>query len=268
MRTICVAVTALLVSSALQGQLAPPNAAGVRFAHVHLYVADVSLHASLWPELFGGELLEEAGYTALSIPGALIFFTDQAPTAPSVGTAVNHVGLEVRDLEAVLSRWRARGYEVDSESTGGEGLAQASITMPNGARIELQGNPGLATESAMHHVHFYAPRPDEAVAWYTEMFSGVRRARGTIETTADVPGSNLSFSESEGAVAPTRGTAIEHVGFEVEDIQAFAATLESKGVELDGEPFYVESLDLWVAFFFGPNGARIEITQGLHHFGR
>ena len=131
MRTIVIAVAALLVPSTVESQLARPNEAGVRFAHVHLYVTDVGLHTSLWLELFGGELLEEAGYTALSLPGALIFFTEQTPTAPSSGTAVNHVGLKVRDLDAVLSEWRSLGYEVDSEFTGGEGLRQAYITMPN-----------------------------------------------------------------------------------------------------------------------------------------
>lgn len=266
MRRALAVVAVLSLPCVAQGQLAPPNDAGVRFAHVHLYVADADLHKALWPELLGGELVEEAGYAALRVPGALIFFTEQAPSAPSVGTAVNHVGFRVRDLDVVLAKWRALGYEVEAERTGGEGRPQASITMPNGARVELLEDPGLTTVSAMHHVHFYAPRPRDVLGWYTENFSGVPRARGTIETTADVPGSNLSFSESDGEVAPTPGTAIEHIGFEVEDIQAFAAMLESKGVEV--EPFYVESLDLWVAFLLDPNGARVEITQGLDHFGR
>ena len=267
-RKILIAAVALLVPSMAESQLAPPNEAGVRFAHVHLYVADVDLHATLWPRLFGGELLREAGYTALSIPGAQIFFTEQAPTAPSPGTAVDHVGIKVQDLDAVLGRWRSLGYEVDAEFTGGEGLRQAYITMPGGARVELAGDPSLEGASEMHHVHFYSPRHREMLAWYTEMFAAVPRTRGTIETTADVPGSTLSFPESEGAVGPTPGTAIDPIGFEVEDIESFAEMLESKGVEFDTPPFYVESLDLWVAFFRDPNGTRVEITEGLYHFGR
>ena len=268
MGKIVVAVAALFIPSVIYGQIAPPNAAGVRFAHVHLYVSNLSLHRSLWSELLGGELLEEAGYTALSIPGALIFFTEQAPTAPSAGTAVNHVGFKVQDLDAVLSKWRTLGYAVDSGSTGGEGLRHAYITMPNGARVELTGDPALTTPSEMHHVHYHSPRHREVLAWYRDIFSAVPRVRAAIETTADVPGSNLTFTRSDGTVLPTRGTAVDHVGFEVEDIEAFAEMLGSKGVELEGPPFYVESLDLWVAFFPDPNGARVEITQGLHHFGR
>lgn len=268
MRKVLVAVITLLVPCNVQGQLAQPNGSGVRFAHVHLSVADVELHKTLWPDLFGGVLIEEAGYAAVGVPGALIFFTEREPTAPSVGTAVNHFGLKVRDLEAVLTKWRAHGYEVDSGFTGGEGLPQAYITMPNGARVELQGDPALQTDSEMHHVHFYSPKHREILAWYTDIFAGVPRTRGTIETTADVPGSNLSFAESDGEVTATSGTAVDHIGFEVNDINAFAQMLESKGVELEGPPFYVESLDLWVAFFRDPNGARVEVTNGLDHFGR
>ena len=268
MRKILLAVAALLVPSLAESQLASPNDAGLRFSHVHMYVTDLNLHKALWPDILGGELLEEGGFTALSIPGALIFLTEQAPSAPSLGTAINHVGFKVRDLDGVLSRWRARGYEVDAEFTGGEGLPQAYITMPNGARVELSGDPSIATPSEMHHVHFYSQAHRETLAWYTDTFSGSPRTRGTIETTADVPGTNLSFAESEGNVLPTPGTAVDHVGFEVEDIQAFAAMLASKGVQLERPPFYVESLDVWVAFFPDPNGARVEISQGLEHFGR
>jgi catechol-2,3-dioxygenase len=37
------------------GQLATPNADGIRFGHVHLNVPDAEQHAALWEEHFGGE---------------------------------------------------------------------------------------------------------------------------------------------------------------------------------------------------------------------
>ena len=266
MRYAVLIFAALLGSSGLQAQLAAPNDGGVAFNHVHLSVADIELHKSLWTELLDGVLVEKSGYAAVRIPGALIFFTEREPTGPSVGTAVNHFGFKVRDLQAVLTRWRARDYEVDAEWMGAEG-PQAFITMPNGAKVELTGDPGLSVSSEMHHVHFYSPQHEDVLAWYVDVFGGPPRTRGTIETTTDVPGSNLSFTSSEGAeVATTQGTAVDHIGFEVEDIQAFAAFLRSKGVEFQAEPFYVESLDIWVGFFVDPAGARVEISQGLDRF--
>ncbi|NNF27156.1 MAG: VOC family protein [Gemmatimonadetes bacterium] len=265
MRCALIAITTLLVPSPGLGQLAGPNDRGVAFNHVHLRVADLDLHKALWVGLLDGVLIEKAGYTAVQIPGALIFFTEQEPSAPSVGTTVDHVGFKVRDLEAALGWWRDQGHTVVDEWSGGEGLPQAYVTMPNGTRVELTGDSALPESSEMHHVHHYSSRPQELLDWYVEVFGGVPRTRGTIQTTADVPGTNLSFAESE-SVSPTKGTAIDHIGFEVEDIDAFAGTLKERGVEFEVEPFYVESLDIWVAFFFDPAGTRVEISQGLNTF--
>lgn len=267
MHRVALCLTALLAAFAgsAGAQLAPPNAAGLTFSHVHLNVADVEVHKRLWSGLLAGTVVERAGYVAISVPGALIFLTERVPTSPSVGTAIDHVGFKVRDLDAALARWRGWGYEVDAEFTGGEGLPQAYVTMPNGTRVELTGDVGLGVPSEMHHVHFYSPEHEEMLAWYLEILGGVRRSRGTIETTTDVPGSNLSFGNAD-QVAETELTATDHVGFEVTDIQAFAEMLESKGVEFQLAPFHVESLDVWVGFFIDPAGARIEISQGLDRF--
>ena len=263
--SLVLAAALLLWPSRVDAQLAPPNAAGLSFNHVHLSVADVESHKTLWTELLEGEVVERSGYVAIAVSGTLIFLTDGAPTAPSVGTAVNHVGFKVRDLEAVLDTWKGLGYEVDAEFMGGEGFPQAYVTMPNGTRVELTGDPGISGASEMHHVHFYAPDHEAHLAWWLNLLEGTRRTRGTIETTMDVPGSNLSFAQAD-VVAPTQGTAVDHVGFEVEDIHAFADMLRSKGVEFQIEPFHVESLDIWVGFFVDPAGARIEISQGLDGF--
>ena len=269
MKSLAPALVALLLmrAPAVMAQLALPSAAGLTFAHVHLNVVDIELHKGLWSELLDGEVVERSGYVAIALPGALIFLTDRGPTAPSTGTAVDHVGFKVRDLEAVLARWRERGGEVDAEFIGGEGLPQAYVTMPNGTRVELTGDPGIETSSEMHHLHFYAPDPEALLGWWVDVLEGTPRARGTIETTMDVPGANLSFGRAE-AVLPTQGTAVDHIGFEVEDIEAFAATLRSRGVSFQIEPFYVESIDTWVGFFVDPAGARVEISEGLDRFRR
>ena len=153
-------------------QLAPPNAAGLAFSHVHLNVADVELHKTLWSELFEGRVIEHAGHVAISVPGTLIFLDDRAPTAPSVGTAVNHVGFKVQDLSSTLSMWRSWGYEVDAEFMGGEGLPQAYITLPNGTRVELTGDPHLTRSAEMHHVHFYSPDREDLLGWWCDENGG------------------------------------------------------------------------------------------------
>lgn len=265
MRSAFLLLVALGMATPIGAQLSEFNTAGVAFAHVHLSVADVALEKALWSELLSGDVVEREGYTAVRVPGALVFFTDRAPTAPSVGTAVDHVGFKVRSLAQTLQRWTALGRSVDDEWMGSEGMAQAYVTMPNGTRVELTEDASLSAESEMHHVHFHSPDPDGLRAWYMDLFGASPRVRGTIQTTADVPGANLSFSQAD-VVTSTAGTAVDHIGFEVEDIAAFADQLRQKGVSFETEPFHVESLDIWVGFFVDPAGTRVEISQGLRTF--
>lgn len=266
MRTLSLALVPLALVGPLQGQLAEPNDVGVSFGHVHISVTDLALHEGLWTDLFDGVVVKKAGYSAVRIPGTLIFFTEQEATEVSVNTAVDHFGLRVRDLGSVLGEWRVLGNEIDSEWVSPEGASKAYITMPDGIRLELEEAPQLPTLSEMHHVHIYSPEYEGLTEWYSSLFGATPRARGAIQTTVDVPGANISFSDSDASRAPTDGTAIDHFGFEVEDMDALLELLEERGIELAYGPFYVESLDLRVAFFNDPSGALVEVTQGLDKY--
>jgi catechol 2,3-dioxygenase-like lactoylglutathione lyase family enzyme len=266
MRHTSIGLMALLTAGPVHAQLAAPNAHGVSFAHVHISVTDLSLHETLWTDLFDGVLVKKAGYSAVRVPGVLIFFTEQEPTTTSVNTVIDHFGFRVRNLAEVLGKWQAQGNDVDSRWTSAEGLPKAYITMPDGIRLELEEAPGLSTSTEMHHVHIYSPRYQELPEWYGGLFGATSTARGGIQTTVGVPGANLSFSDSDEPRAPSDGTAIDHIGFEVEDMDAFAALLRQEGIEVEFGPLYIESLDLWVAFFTDPSGALVEATQGLDKY--
>lgn len=260
-----------LLATPVLAQIAGPNDAGVAFGHVHLYVADVDLHSHLLTELFDATLKEKAGYTAVEIPGALIFLTAEEPTAPSRSTAMDHFALEVRDLDAVLEAWRDLGYEVDEGGPAeahesADAARRAFITLPDGAALELRENPGLKVTARMDHVHFFTPLSDELVAWYAALFGTTSAEPAGAETTTTVPGSGLVFTSSELERAPTEGTAIDHVGFEVENMEVFAEMLRAEGVEFVWGPNHIESLDIWVAFFNDPSGVLVEVTEGLPTF--
>jgi catechol 2,3-dioxygenase-like lactoylglutathione lyase family enzyme len=49
----------------------------------------------------------------------------------------------------------------------------------------------------------------------------------------DMPGVNLSFSEGTKPPVPTKGRAIDHIGFEVDNLEAFVATLKEKGINIE-----------------------------------
>jgi catechol 2,3-dioxygenase-like lactoylglutathione lyase family enzyme len=263
MRSIAIVAVVLSLTAPADAQLAPLNAAGVSFAHVHLNVADVDVHTALWVDHFDGTVVQKGPLTTVKVPGALIVFTERAPTGGSQGSVMDHFGFKVPDLEASLDRWRSSGYEVQAEFAGVEGSANAYLMAPDGVRFELQEDPALKAPAEMYHVHFFTSDYRDLMAWYADVFSATVTPRGTLETTADVPGANLSFSNARDERAATQGRAIDHIGFEVADIDAFAEMLAARGIELEFAPRRIDSIELTIAFFTDPSGVRIELTEGM-----
>ena len=262
MRLLLTAVVLLSLVSPAYAQLAVPNEAGLTYGHVHLNVSDVELHKQLWVEHFGGVVTQKGSLIAVRLPGFLVALSGREPTGPSLGSAMDHFGFKVRNMEKFLAKWRAAGYSVDSEFTGAEGQANAYVTMPGGARIELQEDQMLRVEVSGYHVHFRTPEYEELLDWYVEVFGLEVRPRGSIQTTTNVPGMNLSFGNSDEALAPTRGRAIDHIGFELDDLQAFTEQLKEKGIEFDTDYRVIDTLQLKIAYITDPSGVRIEFTEG------
>ena len=266
MRLLLTGIVALLLVSPAQAQRALPNAAGVSFAHVHLNVADIEVRKKLWVEHFDGVVVQKGPLTKVKFPGMLVVLTERAPSGNSQGTVMDHFGFKVRNLAEVLTGWRAAGYEVQSEFTGAEGFDNAYLRAPDGVKFELQEDVTLSVRAEAYHVHFFMSEYVELMGWYVDMFSAVQRARGSHPTTADVPGINLSFSNSRTERAPTEGRAIDHIGFEVDNLEAFCETLEARGITFDVSDRYIESIELAIAFFTDPSGVRIELTEGFDEY--
>ena len=221
----------LSIAAPARAQLAPPNAAGLTYGHVHLNVKDIELHKKLWADHFGGVVVQKGPLTAIKLPNMLIALTQREPTGPSQGTVMDHFGFKVRNITEIKDGWRAAGYEVQSEFTGAEGFPNAYLLGPDGLRIELQEDQTLAVKAAPNHIHFWTADYVTLLDWYIDTLGVVRRKRGTIETTADAPGLNLSFQTARTPTVPTKGRVIDHIGFEVKNLEAFCKALEAKGVK-------------------------------------
>jgi hypothetical protein len=84
---------------------------------------------------------------------------------------------------------------------------------------------------------------------------------------ADLPGvgymlNYFSWLPDEPLVGTT-GRAVDHVGFEVRNLEAFCKELQSKGIELTVPYRKVPELKLAIAFVKDPWGTSIELTEGL-----
>ena len=266
--TAALALPFALAALPVSAQLAPTNANGLTYGHVHLNVADAAFHREFWVEHFGGEAFDRGIISGVKYPGMILVFSERAPTAGSQGSVMDHFGFKVRDIEPMLVKWREAGYEVQSEFTGAEGHPNAYLMAPDSVRIELQEDPNQEEEVIAYHIHFFTPEYESLLAWYVDVFGLEPFQRGSIATTANAPGMNLSFGNSQGGTprAATRGRAIDHIGFEVADLDAFAAALQAKGITFDSPPREVASIGLKIAFLTDPSGVYIELTEGFDDY--
>src|SRR5436190_2646195 len=231
---LALAVASMLSLAGLaHAQLAPPNAAGISYGHVHLSVKDIELHKKLWVDHFGGVVVQKGPLTAIKLPNMLIAFRQAEPTGSSEGTVMDHFGFKVRSLPDMLKGWRAAGYQVTREFKGAEGFPNAYLAGPDGLKIELQEDKTQKAKAVVNHIHFMTPDYMKLMDWYVDMFGLTKRERGTIKTTADAGAVNLSFATSPTPTGPTKGRTIDHIGFEVKDLAAFCKQLEAKGVKFD-----------------------------------
>ena len=262
MRLLLTAVALVSLVSPAYAQLAVPNDAGLTYGHVHLNVSDIELHKQLWVDHFGGVVTQKGPLVAVRLPNFLVALSEREPTGPSQGSVMDHFGFKVRNMAKFLAKWRAAGHAVDSEFTGAEGLPNAYVTMPDGARVELQEDQGLSWEVSGYHIHFFTPEFEELLDWYVDVFGLEKRPRGSIETTTNAPGMNMSFGNARGEAVPSRGRAIDHIGFELDDLEAFCEQLTAKGIEFDVEYREIDSIQLKIAFITDPAGTYIELTEG------
>jgi catechol 2,3-dioxygenase-like lactoylglutathione lyase family enzyme len=266
MRLLTIAAAGLALATPVQAQLAPLNELGVTFAHVHVNVTDVAAQEELWSQVFDGEIVAKGSLRTVKLPNMLVVFTQREPTGPSQGTVMDHFGFKVRDIDEILAAWRARGLEVQSEFDGAEGYRNAYLIAPDGIRLELQEDPQLPVKAAGYHVHFWTEQYEELMAWYTDFFGAEVRPRGSIQTASNVPGTNLSFAGCRTECVATRGRAIDHIGFEIDGLEAFVESMQARGVEFQMGYREIPSIGLAIAFFTDPSGVYVELTEGFDEY--
>ena len=74
----------------------------------------------------------------------------------------------------------------------------------------------------------------------------------------------LSLAHAD-SVSPTAGRAIDHIAFEIKDLESFCKKLAADGIKFDSPYQVLPQLKLSTAFLTDPSGTRIELTEGLAH---
>lgn len=250
-------LTIFIIPNLSLAQLAAPNTEGVSMGHLHFQAADIDASNEFW-EAFGATAIQNGPLSMFAVPGTFILVREAQPSSGSDGTMIVHVGFHVPDVDAAFERWIAAGIDVER---GGFPI-QLWVHGPDGLLIEILENPEIDVPVQMHHIHWNIPEIEAMQAWYDDMFGATPGMRGDFQA-GDVPGVNLTYSGADMPLAPTQGTVLDHIGFEVTDLRATIAKLEAAGISMDMDYREIPEANLAIAFLTDPWGTYIELTQGL-----
>jgi catechol 2,3-dioxygenase-like lactoylglutathione lyase family enzyme len=258
------------------------TAAGpVVYGHHHFNTTDMAAQKRFYVETLGGTLatIGTNNLEVIEFPNVFLFFRPmQQPTGGTIGTTVNHIGFSVPDLKPVVARIKANGFKmittdsVAATVTVTDDIAAASPTTniafalgPEDVKVEFVEVKSQTAPIQLHHVHFFGERNAQMQAWYAKTFGAAAQpqAPGQVFVTAQLPGVTLSFSPSQTPTVATQGRALDHIGFEVKNLEAFTKKLEADGIPLTVPYRDVPALGIKIAFINDPWGTNIELTEGL-----
>ena len=243
--------------------------------HLHYHVRDVEANTRFWVAL-GGEATRLGDTVVVRFPDVLVVLAEGESSGGTEGSVLNHMAFRVQSLDAIA----AAGFEFERSGSG-----VTSVFTPEGERIELfdetatnltftlddgledvvaqRHNQPITVPIIAHHLHLYLPEGavEEAQAWYATMLGGTPGMRWR-DDAVDLPGINVNFSSNPETGAPTQGRMLDHIGFEVRNLEAFCRELEARGVVFD-VPYGRGPLDVPTAFLTDRWGTYIALTEGL-----
>jgi predicted enzyme related to lactoylglutathione lyase len=274
--------TLLLPSCArdVSGQLVAAKDGPVVYGHHHVNTTNVEAQKKFFVDTLGGTAIKVGTNNTeiVKFPNVFIFFRAvQAPPGGSRGTTANHIGFSVPDLRAMVDKLKANGYQMitSTEATPDRivkddiaappqpgGASIAFVQGPDDLKVELVEARQQTVPITLHHLHFFNPTNTEMQAWYVKTFGATSRLGGAFPA-AVLPGVALNFSASPTPVVGTQGRVLDHIGFEVKNLEEFTKKLEAAGIKLTVPYRMVPELGIAIAFFTDPWGTYIELTEGL-----
>ena len=155
------------------------------------------------------------------------------------------------------------------------------VVAPDGVLFELVGTP--TTKDSFSHLHFFHSQPHCAANWYVEQLGMVLPAGRSAVNPCDVshseptwpslertgtvrqPSAGVRFANGSiswyprTGLVPSRGQALDHVAFSVDNLDVMLQRLRRKGVRVLTEPY--DFGDTRAAMIEGPDGLSIELVQ-------
>jgi catechol 2,3-dioxygenase-like lactoylglutathione lyase family enzyme len=257
---ILVALLTFSAAAAPRLQLAAPGASGVVMGHLHLASKDLDASRRFWTAV-GGVPVQNGQLQLIQLPGTFVMLRQSSQTTGGTeGSTVERVVFRVRqaDMPQLVQKLE--------EATGAK-LTSAVLTSPEGVTIELRSAASQDTTLRMERLDFKTTAPAETRDWYVKMFGATPDALPTTGTAriyiAQLPGLSMYFRSADAAPSGTRGRGLDHIGFEVKNLEEFCRKLEAAGQKFDRPYGRLPNSTTAIAFLTDPWGTYIELTENL-----
>jgi catechol 2,3-dioxygenase-like lactoylglutathione lyase family enzyme len=268
--------------SPASAQLLAAKEGPIVYGHHHVNATSVDEHKKFWVDALGGVVarIGTNNTELIKFPNALLFMrAAQKPSAGTKGSTVDHIAFSVPNLRQVIDRVKTGGFRVATSAEapanvkvkddigiveGGPVSGIAYVMGPDDVKVELLEIKSQSAAIVSHHVHFFGAQK-EMQAWYMQTFgaAAATSANPAAFVSAGLPGLVMNFTPSTSPVAGTPGRALDHIGFEVKNLEAFTKKLEAQGVKFTVPYRQVPALGIAIAFVTDPWGTSIELTEGL-----
>jgi catechol 2,3-dioxygenase-like lactoylglutathione lyase family enzyme len=243
----------ILVGLANPAVFSPALAAEPVLDHVQIRMPDPQKGAAWYVKYFGGTV-DKTG-AAVDYGKISLRFAKLDNPKPSVGSAIDHIGFTVPDVEAKLGQFKADGVKIVSPAAMGMVFKIAYVEDPWGSKIELVEDQ----VSGFHHVHLRGPDNMAILKWMHENFGGkAGKLRDKIDGV-EQRGVWLLGAKSDAPVDFTFDHVLDHLGYNVTDADAMLKAFKAKGLE--AEPLQKTPDGILYTYIKSPAGVRIELVQ-------
>ena len=223
----------------------------VVYGHHHFNTTDMAAQRRFFVDTLGGKAatIGTNNTEVIEFPNVFLFFRPmQKPTGGTIGSTVNHVGFSVPDLKPVVAKLKANGYKMITQRIGSrdrEDHRRHRRREPDDEH-RVHAGPGRHQGRARRSQVAGSCRSScttctSSASTATRCRRGTRRcsARRSCRlrptqafVTDQLPGVALSFSPSATPTVATHGRALDHIGFEIKNLEAFTKKLEASGIPL------------------------------------
>src|SRR6267378_4035933 len=206
--------------------------------------------------------MKTTAFAALLFASTLAAGSAVAQPAPynEVGVTMGHWHLISKDVEANKKIFLGMGAKMFM--IGGNPFMMFPGTYIN-LTLGTEKGDGGSRGSVVNHVGFIVNNVQEQVAkWKAAgvavLPGGNNRLDQAYVETPD--GLRIEILEDK-AQLPTKGRVLDHIGFDVKDLQAFIKKIEAEGIKLD-EPYRKnEATGSAITYVTDPWGTRVELVQ-------